>query len=335
MLKNAFRHQAGHIMCPEAPFPSVDAIAPMKLLERCPDYSETPLHHQTVEGLDATFFVKDERQRMGLGSFKALGAAYVIAHLAQQRDVSKEVFITASAGNHGLSVAAGAKIFGAKAAVYLSSSVPERFAERLRAHGAEVCRAGDDYEASMIAAVKRAGDHGWTLLSDTSWAGYTELPHRLMEGYLVMAAEAVRQMPEPPTHIFLQAGVGGLAAACAAYFRTAWGNDPRITVVEPVAAAALHDAIADGQLVTVSGPVSNMGRLDCKEASMIALNGLARDADDFMLMTDEYVANAMLCLDAIGLGTTPSGGAGLVAAMSDQVDLPKDSRVLVILSEEA
>ena len=94
MLKNAFRHQAGHIMCPEAPFPSVDAIAPMKLLERCPDYSETPLHHQTVEGLDATFFVKDERQRMGLGSFKALGAAYVIAHLAQQRDVSKEVFIT-------------------------------------------------------------------------------------------------------------------------------------------------------------------------------------------------------------------------------------------------
>ena len=67
-----------------------------------------------------------------------------------------------------------------------------------------------------------------------------------MEGYLVMAAEVVHQMKAPPSHIFLQAGVGGLAAACAAYFRHAWGDTPQILVAEPDAAAALHDAIKEG-----------------------------------------------------------------------------------------
>ena len=91
---------------------------------------------------------------------------------------------------------------------------------------------GADYEASMHAAAQIAEDKGWILLSDSSWPGYTELPHRLMEGYLVMAAETAAQMDRPPTHIFLQAGVGGLAAACAAYFRSAWQDAPEIYVVD-------------------------------------------------------------------------------------------------------
>ncbi|MGB2464508.1 MAG: PLP-dependent lyase/thiolase, partial [Candidatus Puniceispirillaceae bacterium] len=98
---------------------------------------------------------------------------------------------------------------------------------------------------------------------------------------------------------------------------------------------ALHDAIKEGAVVSAKGPVSNMGRLDCKEASMIALNGLARDADGFILLSDKQVEAEMTSLDAQGLATTPSGGAGLVAAMSGAVSLPDDARILVILSEEA
>lgn len=335
MLINPFRHRADTLLCLDAPFPSIDAERPLGLLARCPNYRQTPLLHQKIAGIEGDVFIKDERSRMGLGSFKALGAAYVIAHMAEQRSLAGITFVTASAGNHGLSVAAGAKVFGAKAVVFLAHTVPESFADKLRHQGAEVCCEGQNYEESMAAAVKAAEDNGWILLSDSSWPDYTKLPHRLMEGYLVLAAETVAQIKTPPTHIFLQAGVGGLAAACAAYFRSVWGDDLQILVVEPAAAAALHDAIAKGEIVDATGPVSTMGRLDCKQASMIALNGLARDADGFILLTDEEVDVMMPVLDDLGLATTPSGGAGLVAAMTGKVNFPADSRVLVVLSEEA
>ncbi len=325
----------------DVPAPSIDAAAPEALLARCPKAGETPLTR--LEGLDPQIWVKDERARMGLGSFKALGAAYVIAHHAVQsgaktgeqdlsRALSGQTYVTASAGNHGLSVAAGAKAFGARAVIYLASTVPEGFARRLRDKGAEVVRAGDDYEASMAAALKGAEDNGWTLLSDTSWDGYLDLPHRLMEGYLALAAETVRQMPVVPTHIFLQAGVGGLAGACAALFRKAWGDAPRIIVVEPQVAPALHACIDAGHMVTTRGPTSHMGRLDCKEASLIALKGLARDADAFALISEEEGAAILPELAALGMETTSSGGAGLAAMQ--QMGLGADARVLCIVSEQ-
>lgn len=319
----------------DIPTPSVDAAAPRALLARCPAYQVTPLVNLGAFGGAGEVFVKDERGRMDLGSFKALGAAYVIAHAAQSGSLAGRVFVTASAGNHGLSVAAGAQVFGARAVIYLSNAVPEGFAERLRKIGADVVRAGDIYEESMAAAAQAASDNGWTLLSDSSWEGYVELPHRLMEGYLAMAAEAAEQMPDAPTHILLQAGVGGLAGACAAYFRAVWGDAPQIIVVEPVAAAALHDCIKAGKFVTATGPVSNMGRLDCKEASLIALKGLSRDADRFVLIAEEEAANAMPVLEAAGLASTPSGGAGLAALIAGISGIGPDARVLAILSEEA
>lgn len=320
----------------DIPWPSVDAEAPRTLLEQCPAAAVTPL--VVAEGYGPTVWVKDERKRMNLGSFKALGAAYVIAHEAVRTDAEDmtrslkgRTYVTASAGNHGLSVAAGAALFGARAVIYLAASVPESFAERLRARGAEVVRAGAHYEASMDAAQKAAQDNGWTLLSDSSWPGYTDLPHRLMEGYLALAAEAAEQVPEMPTHILLQAGVGGLAGACAAYFRTVWGDAPQIIVVEPEAAPALNACILAGKFVSTAGAVSNMGRLDCKDASLIALKGLARDADAFALLSDDEAAAALPELAAIGLETSESGGAGLAAL--GHLQLPKEARVLCILSE--
>ncbi|WP_136441394.1 pyridoxal-phosphate dependent enzyme [Pacificoceanicola onchidii] len=328
----------------DIPLPSVDAAGPERLLAQCPAHGVTPLVEAAALAERfgvAQVCVKDERARMGLGSFKALGAAYVIAHAANaiggEAPLSGQCYVTASAGNHGLSVAAGAAVFGARAVIYLSQTVPESFAERLRAKGAEVVRAGADYEASMAAAQQAAEENGWSLLSDSSWDGYTEAPHRLMEGYLAMAAEIVAQMDPPPTHILLQAGVGGLAGACAALFRDRWGAGPRIIVVEPEAAPALYASIRAGAAVETSGPVSSMGRLDCKEPSLIALRGLSRDADDFALISEEEAAAVLPLLDSAGLASTPSGAAGLAAALADPaaLGLTATSRVLAILSEEA
>lgn len=326
----------------ETPLPSVEADAPARLLEMCPRAGMTPLHISdrlaAAAGIGAVM-VKDERARMGLGSFKALGAAYVIARDAERGEAAGRTYVTASAGNHGLSVAAGAAAFGATAVVFLAESVPEGFAARLRAMGAEVRRAGAIYEESMAAAAGEAEARGWALLSDSSWPGYYERPRTLMEGYLVLMREAVAQCPAPPTHIFLQAGVGGLAAASAAYARVAWGDAPRIVVVEPEAAPALIASMRAGEAVVTEGPVSAMGRLDCKEPSLIALKGLAQDATDFVTITEEEGRAGARAAAEAGLATSPSGGAGLAGLLAAAADgalgLDATSRALVILSEEA
>lgn len=322
--------------------PLADARGVSNLLQRCPAHAPTPL--RDMPGLAARLnvarlWLKDERERMGLGSFKALGAAHAIAREAAatnapdlRQALQGCVYVTASAGNHGLSVAAGARLFGARAVIYLAQTVPEAFATRLRAKDAEVVRAGTDYEASMQAAAEAAQANGWTLLSDSSWPGYTELPLRVMEGYLQLAAEAVAQIDAPPTHILLQAGVGGLAAAVAAHARHVWGDRPQVIVVEPDAAPALWDSIRAGKIVDASGPASCMGRLDCKTPSLIALNGLARDADIFVRISESEAMCGADLLAEYALPTTASGAAG-VAALLSGLELPVEARVLAILSE--
>ena len=326
----------------DIPAPSIDAPRAQALVARCPVAAQTPLieaRELAQRARIGKMWIKDERDRMGLGSFKALGAAYVIASDAAEGNISGQIYVTASAGNHGMSVAAGAAAFGAGAVVYIAETVPEAFAQRLIAQGAKVCREGATYEDSMAAAQAAADANGWALLSDSSWPGYTARPHRLMEGYLVLMAEAIAQMPAPPTHIFLQAGVGGLAGACAALARDAWADVPKIIVVEPECAAALQGSIAAGAPVESSGAVSDMGRLDCKMPSLIALKGLAQDADVFALISEGEGAAGAAAVAQTGYPSTPSGAAGVAGllAMDPQqradLQLDETAQVLCILSE--
>ncbi len=344
IVKNS--HRDGPKLIASAPYPSTDAQRVAQLLALCPAAKETPLVNAVGLAPVSQLWVKDERSRMNLGSFKALGAAYVIARHAAEKSSSPDAttltgktYVTASAGNHGMSVAAGARVFGADAVVFIAETVPESFADRLREQNAKVIRSGDDYAASMLAASQAAEKNGWVLLSDSSWEGYFDVPYVLMEGYLQMAAETAQQFPEPPTHILLQAGVGGLAGAVAAFARKVWGGGPQIIVVEPESAPALQASIEQGECVFADGPVSIMGRLDCKEPSLIALNGLARDADLFLTLTDDEVAGQLEAMAKAGLRTTASGGAGLAAVMDpqarDAIGIDAQARVLCILSETA
>ena len=175
----------------------------------------------------ARLWAKDESQRMRLGSFKALGGAYAVAQIITDRTggsdtesdefrrvASSLTFITASAGNHGLSVAAGARIFGARSVIVLPATVPEAFAARIRRTGGKVTRVNGDYEESVAYAEAAARKNDWLLLADGSWEGYLGPPSMVMEGYTVLAEEcrqSFEQIGEWPTHVFLQAGVGGLA----------------------------------------------------------------------------------------------------------------------------
>lgn len=357
LLHNRFR---GGGMPPQAGLAtgevSVDASEPLALLERCPAAVPTPLRDmpELARALGVTsVLLKDETARMGLGSFKALGAAYVIAREAAHRVDSPDdpadrermahalegtVYACASAGNHGLSVAAGARIFGARALIYLADTVPDAFAQRLRRLGAEVVRPGGDYENAMATVAGDADNNGWILLSDSSWPGYTELPIRVMEGYLVSGAEVVDTLDEPPTHVFLQAGVGGLAAAMTTLFRARWGDMPTIVIVEPDAAPAIIESVRAGRPIAATGPASSMGRLDCKEPSHLALGALARGADWFLTISDEQCATTVRLLARLGVETTPSGAAGVAAvqhagARRDALGLTADSRIVAFVSE--
>ena len=330
---------------------ATDASAAMALFAQCPVSHATRLEQfpqlAALAGCGEVW-LKLESDRMGLGSFKALGAAYAIAKQAAGRVDSSdgkamstalagETYICASAGNHGLSVAAGARLFGARAVVLLAETVPESFADRLRDKGAEVIRAGADYEASMAASKKLAHDNGWNLLSDGSWLGYWEPARDVMEGYLIMGHEVADQIPQPPTHVFLQAGVGGLAAGCAAVVRDRWGDQVTIVVVEPEAAPALIESVKAGQCVDTVGPVSSMGRLDCKTPSHLALKYLAREADFFATIDDQLVEATVELLSQHGVATSPSGAAGLSFLLNhadgNAMGIGPQSRVLCYISE--
>lgn len=323
---------------------------PVRLLAACPVYQPSPLRR--LNWGDRHIWVKDETDRMGLGAFKALGGVYAVARLIENafgkqipaaefrsdevRRLAKGItFVCASAGNHGMAVAAGASLFGAKARIHLAAPVPEEFARRLRAKGAEVVRSGQDYEESVAIAIKDASVNDATHLSDSSWPGYAEIPRLVMEGYTVIAEE-MRQTFEAegnwPSHVYLQAGVGGFAAAIAYMIRKNWTVQPKIIVVEPDAAPCLSQSVAQNRVVTVEGPVSNMGRLDCKAPSMLAFEILRKTADRFFSVSDETASDAVLTAADLGFTTTPSGAAGLAALLSEA---DEKAEPLVIFTEGA
>ncbi|WP_298917721.1 pyridoxal-phosphate dependent enzyme [uncultured Roseobacter sp.] len=326
------------------------AAHPRELLAACPAYAASPLTHHQLEGRN--LWIKDETGRMGLGAFKALGGVYAVARLIehhighkiapadyisdQVRDKAAALtFVCASAGNHGLAVAAGSRIFGAGCRIHLAATVPEGFAGRLRDKGAEVVRSGATYEESVAAAIEDAERSGAIHLADGSWPGYTEPPRLVMEGYTVLAEEMRTEFQSTgawPSHVYLQAGVGGLAAAVAYMIRETWDQQPQIVVVEPDAAPCLKRSAQAGKVVTVEGPVSTMGRLDCKAPSMLALNILAKVADRFEIVTDAQAMAGVEAARKLGYESTPSGAAGLGALLLEK-DPPENP--LIILSEGA
>jgi len=326
------------------------AARPMAMLGQCPAYAPTPMCNE--QGLAeemgvAQVMVKDESKRMRLGSFKALGGSFAVAQMISdaadgaslESNIAKRVaadmtFITASAGNHGLSVAAGARVFGAKAVIVLASTVPEGFADRIRSLDAEVVKVDGNYEDSVAYAKQAAEENNWLLLADGTWEGYVERPALVMEGYTVLAEEcrvAFEADGSWPTHVLLQAGVGGFAAAIASHIRDYWAQQPEIIIVEPDQAPCLINSVREGKMTRGDGAESAMGRLDCKDASLIAFEALQQDANTFITVTEDEAKQAVDTYEKHGYLTTESGGATLAAI--PHLNLSADSRCLVVTTE--
>ncbi|MBZ9736060.1 diaminopropionate ammonia-lyase [Mesorhizobium sp. CA18] len=338
------------------------------------NHAETPLHALPALagelGIGA-LHVKDEGKRLGLGSFKALGGAYAVMHLVLEqagRQLGRAVavedlhkpevkamagqmtFACATDGNHGRSVAQGAGLVGARSVIFVHSGVSNERVAAIARFGAEMVRVAGDYEQSVREAARVAAERGWTVVSDTSWPGYERIPGLVMQGYTVIVREALKRLPEPPTHVFLQAGVGGFAAAVAGHLAIMLGEDrPKAIVVEPARAACVYETAKAGRPVTIAhSKPTVMAMLECYEPSLVAWRVLSRIGDAFMTV-DEEDAVAVMNRLARPSGNDPaivsgeSGGAGLaglIRAARDKkmraaLGLDGNSRALIINSEGA
>ncbi len=344
------------------------------ILELRENNAPTPL--RSLPGLAkelglASVHLKDEGYRLGLGSFKALGGAYALMKLVQEEAgkrlgraipptelMSKEVraiaasltFACATDGNHGRSVAQGAQLMGATAVIFVHSGVSEGRIDAIAKFGARIVRVGGNYDDSVAEAARVAAGRGWTVLSDTSWPGYEHIPGLVMQGYTAIVREALAKLPAPPTHVFLQAGVGGFAAAVAGHLAVLLGERrPHVTVVDPARAACLYESAKAGRAVKVEeSEPTVMAMLECYEPSLVAFRVLECVADGFMTVDEEDAIAVMRRLAAPVAGDPPivageSGGAGLAGAiavlrdpdLAARIGLGPEARVLVVNTEGA
>lgn len=331
-----------------------------------PGYAPTPLHD--LKGLAtelgvASIRYKDEGERFGLGSFKALGGAYAVARLLAKQvgcslseivegkhpdAVARITVCCATDGNHGRSVAWGAHRFGCRCVIFVHATVSEARSAAIAAFGADVRRCSGNYDDSIREAQETATHEGWFVVSDTSYPGYMEIPRDVMRGYAVMATEAFDEISEPPTHIFLQTGVGGMAAAITACAKRRWGAErPAIVLTDPDRFACWVDTFSAGQPTAVAGELDTlMAGLACGEVSALAWEILKDHGDSAMAVSDDAAIDMMRRLSRPGSGDIPivagesavAGLAGLAAAMqSDEIcaalQLDGGSRILVFGTE--
>jgi diaminopropionate ammonia-lyase len=296
------------------------------------NHAPTNLHALPALAADlgvGAIHVKDEGSRLGLGSFKALGGSYAVIqlvleeasrqlgrlvevaelHSPEVRAVASGMTVTcATDGNHGRSVAQGAQLVGARAAIFVHSGVSDGRVAAIARFGAQMIRVEGTYDDSVAEAARVAGERGWTVVSDTSWPGYERIPGLVMQGYTAMVREAMRQLPEPPTHVFVQAGVGGVAAAVAGHLALLLGDQrPTFVVVDPARAACLFETARAGHPVKIEhGEPTVMAMLECYEPSLVAWRVLSRVADAFMTV-DEEDAVAVMNRLARPAGNDPAG----------------------------
>lgn len=369
--------------CAESVLDLIPRDAPIKARgfhRQIPGFQVTPL--QPLERLAdmlglGGLWVKDESQRCELSSFKVLGGSYAIYRLLSRLLEADEeipfseltspqartalgtmVFATATDGNHGRGVAWAAGRLGHNSVVYVPRATTPARVEAIRQHGAAVHVINGTYDDAVDRIKEDALQRGWVVISDTAWEGYEDIPRWVMQGYTTIFAETQEQMLSAgegvqPSHIFLQAGVGSLAASAVAFYRGLLGDaSPTFVIVEPTQAACLFESarIGDGKAYRFDGPLDTMmAGLSCGRPNPLAWRVL-RDCADVFVACPDYVAARGMRVYAVPLRGDPfivSGESGAVtlgvltfimqrpemAPLRELLEMGPESKVLLINSE--
>ena len=241
-------------------------------------------------------FYKDESKRFHLKSFKALGGAYAVQKITER---NKSITVaTATAGNHGRSVSWGAQRLGLNCKIFISEFVSEARAEVMKNLGADVIRVKGNYEASLKECINQSKINGWEIIQDVAWEGYEEVPKLTMAGYSVMIKEISNQTDQYITHVFLQAGVGGMASGAIAGIAKYFKRIPKIIIVEPETADCVLQSIEAGEMQKIDiKKESIMGGMSCGEVSLVPWRILKNAVNNCISITDENIAHTVAMLE--------------------------------------
>ncbi len=287
-------------------------------------------------------FYKDESKRFHLKSFKALGGAYAVEDISKGR--KNIVISSATAGNHGRSVAWGAQRLGLECRIFVSQYVSKTRVKEIEKFGAVVTRVKGDYESSLNECIRQTKKNKWHIVQDVSNKNYKYVPQLTMAGYSIMIKEISIQTNQYITHVFLQAGVGGMAAGSVAGIARYFKRIPKIIVVEPKEAACVLKSIEAQKMKKIKiKKESIMGGMSCNEMSLVPWNILNKSTNHCITVDDSKVSNtvAMLARSKFsnkkitgGECATP-GIISLIAACNDKkiknlLELDEKSNVLVM-----
>ena len=315
------------------------------LISSWENYNRTPLLklNKLSKKLNLNnIFYKDESKRFDLKSFKALGGAYAVQKITKG---NKSITVaTATAGNHGRSVSWGAKRLGLNCKIFISEYVSEARADVMRNLGADVIRVKGNYDASLKECIKQSKMHGWEIIQDVAWEGYEEVPKLTMAGYSVMIKEISNQTDQYITHVFLQAGVGGMASGAIAGIAKYFKRVPKIIIVEPKSADCVLQSINAGEMKKIDiKQESIMGGMSCGEVSLVPWRILKHTVNNCISITDENVAKTIAMLKQkyfsdetiIGGECATPGIISLIAAsedkkIKDKLELNEKSNILLM-----
>ena len=309
-------------------------------------YSPTPLVELNKLSKELNLnkiFYKDESKRFDLKSFKALGGAYAVEKVTKgNKDI---VVATATAGNHGRSVAWGAKRLGLKCKIFISEYVTDARGKVMSDLGADVIKVKGNYESSLIECIKQSTKNNWQIIQDVAWKEYITVPKYTMAGYAVMMKEIVDQLDHNKiSHIILQAGVGGMAGAMIAGVARYLKNIPITVVVEPDSAACVLESIRTGKIEKIDIiRESLMGGMSCGEVSLVPWEILKNSVKYCVSLPDDDIAKTMKLLGnanfsdekiIAGENSTP-GVISLISScenekIKEKMQLSKNSNVLLI-----
>ena len=304
------------------------------IISRWDNYSPTPLIslNKLSEklGLNKIFY-KDESKRFHLKSFKALGGAYAVEKVTKG---NKEVVVsTATAGNHGRSVAWGSKKLGLKCKIFISEYVSEFRAEVMRSFDADVIRVKGNYDNSLKECIKQSKQNNWQIVQDVAWQDYKLVPKLTMAGYSVMMKEISEQInSQQISHVILQAGVGGLAAAMVAGIARYLNHIPQVIIVEPESAACVLESIKVGKIEKISiKKESLMGGMSCDEVSLVpweilknSINHCVTVSDNYISKTVKLLANSELSDEKIVGGECSTPGIISLVGLNNDAEIRKE-----------
>ncbi len=295
-------------------------------------------------------FIKDESERFGLPAFKALGATWAIDKALKAQELNQPAnrsptLVTATDGNHGRAVANTAKKLGLKARIYIPNTVSETAIDAIKSEGAEVHILDTHYDEVVTIAAQNAADSNSLLIQDTAWAGYTDIPGWIVEGYTTMLAEVDEQLAsqhEKPTHVLVPTGVGSLLQAVLTHYRSQGPTAAHVISVEPDTAACIFTSLENQALTTVPTQETIMSGLNCGTPSTLAWPLIQQGLSAATTVTDTQVLQALRDLKDHNIKVGPCGAAALSGIRNlannlqvrSELDLSSNS-VVVLLSTES